>query len=125
MKQLFKCLNCGTEFIKSRKDKMCCSKYCSVRFYYKINKKEILDKVNNDAISRFIKENKSNKEIVEDLLQDFKRKSWYVDSTDIFRLIDVYDRVFPEKFLPNKEPQLIFIKMVAELHDWLKKIHTV
>jgi len=113
MKETGLCAWCGAEYIKTRSDKMTCSKRCSTGWS---NRSEL---VVIRRIKRIEKEKKIRDE-VKSLLMEFKRKAWYIDHADIFKLINTYDKVFPDKSLPKRKPELIFIKMTGELIDYLK-----
>lgn len=107
MVSIAKCIICGEEFIKTRKDKVCCSAACSSR------KRKI--KKNNERNIKLMSD-------IENFLHYMKSKSHYAELPDIFRLLDLHERLFPSTFIDDDaDKELIFSKLYMEIIDSYKK----
>lgn len=90
------CEICGTGFVKMRSNKKCCSSQCSVKASYLKSRKT---KSIRNYIPKVKKEfkNKEVYDIVEEFVLDIQSKRFYADSIDIWKLISIYDLVYPKK----------------------------
>jgi hypothetical protein len=104
------CLNCGSVFIKTRVDKVACSRNCSSVISAKRRTRGRKRRANVDIIKMDLKK----------LFEGMKRKSLYVDLSDIFMAIDLYDRIFPNKKMPESV-EAIFQKVI----DWYIKTNNI
>jgi len=104
------CKVCGEPFLVRRKDKSVCSREC----YFK-NKTLSEGK----SIHHFREPGKLSKTIFIDIdiyLNEMKRKCWYADIADLYQLIDLHDRAFPNRYVAETEDkETLFIQMILEL----------
>jgi hypothetical protein len=117
------CPTCSKIFIKNRVDKVCCSVSCSsaynrlkkldgreIRSYTKRGqgkqKKEYKKKENTNVFKE-----------VQEYIMYMKSKSYYADYVDLFKLVHVYDLVYPNLTqIPNmrdveKSSDIMFAKI--------------
>lgn len=109
------CVVCKTLFIKTRKDRICCSSDCSKRYSYTVFRtKETLKP--QEVFGGF-----NNR--VEEFLIECKRKRFYFDMIDIFKLVDLHDKIYPSKWLPdsNSDREKYFEEMLNDLINFVKK----
>lgn len=130
------CIICDNYFEAMRSDTKCCSKKCShKRSYFKkmgfknrfeaenymVNKKELTKskKMTIDKVE-LLKE-------LEIYLRRLKAKLYYVDAIEVYRLIDMYDKVYPERItLPHMNVSVdnyekSFNAMLVGLFEWYNK----
>lgn len=108
------CDICDNYFEAMRSDTLCCSKICSGRKYY-FKKVGFVNKISGLSLYESYNkrwELKSKKKISFDKIEVFneleiylkklKSKRYYVDAVEIYKLIDMYDKVYPgRKGLPH------------------------
>lgn len=109
------CVNCRkekklSEFERVRKSFVSMCKVCVNEYY---------DKKLNDV-------KLSNKHaiffIIDDFIKEMKSKAYYAEQSDIFRLISLYDELFPTSTMPEHPNQEYIFNMVfAKLVDWHRK----
>jgi predicted nucleic acid-binding Zn ribbon protein len=101
------CPVCGKPFVITRSDKKVCSNKCSYRLWSNNG-----NRVNNKKLKNI---NLIEKDI-ENLFNEMKRKSWYAEMHHIFTAIDLYDRIYPDRSMPESVEK-IFEKVI----DWYIK----
>lgn len=109
------CVVCGKLYIKTRKDKLTCGKSCSTRYAtLKWKTKETLNA--NEIFDSF-------NDKVEEFLYECKRKCYYFDAVDIFKLVDLHDKIHPSKWLPdsNSDREDYYQEMLIDLINFVKK----
>jgi predicted nucleic acid-binding Zn ribbon protein len=108
--EIIECPVCGKPFVLTRSDKKACSPKCSNRLWYHTN--DINFKIRNKKINNI---NLLEKDI-EKLFNEMKRKSWYAEMHHIFTAIDLYDRIYPDRSMPESV-ESIFQRVI----DWYIK----
>jgi hypothetical protein len=103
------CAVCDDYFEAKRSDTKCCSKKCSHRRHYFIkmgfeNRIEaenyMVKKKELTKLKKVTRIGATKAEILEELeiyLKRLKAKLYYVDAIEVYRLIDIYDKVYPER----------------------------
>lgn len=112
------CLVCNAEFRKTRKDKQACSRECANRLTYlrKTNRlKENYVNFDKPILNNISKE-------IEPYLLDWKRRKFMLNEMDIFRAIDLWDKIYPHKFLSDAiEREELFEGMITDIILYYKK----
>lgn len=110
------CPICGNGFY-GRVDKICCSVKCISRYKY-------LNRKNNPVESEVFRESKRPKWFyleVNNFVYRIKRQNYMADVSDIFVLIDYYDKIFIRRDIPAGEPEIKFSKMFLYIARWVVK----
>jgi hypothetical protein len=107
------CIYCGSEFLKTRIDRIYCSKYCGLLYNNEKRKgTSVKIKVKEDYIHE-----------IEKFVIEIKEKRFWADMIDIFKLIHYHAIKFPHKVYDdaifNKEQ--IFNMMYKDLVDYIHK----
>jgi hypothetical protein len=91
------CKRCGVSFVKTRRDKMTCSTKCSNLYSQKMGRMGL-----TKPKPRGVRVRKSNPDLVqvykdvEEFVLYMKGKNFKANEIDLFRLVDVYDKVYPD-----------------------------
>jgi hypothetical protein len=116
--EISNCLVCNAEFRKTRRDKLTCGRACANRITYlrKTNRlKENYVNFDKPIVNNISKE-------IEPYLLDWKRRRFMLNETDLFRAIDLWDRIFPNKFLSDGiEREELFEGIITDLILYYKK----
>jgi hypothetical protein len=113
--QITNCLECGTEYIKTRKDKKFCTAACATRYRTGAGPRQ------RQFANRF--RDQSAMAFREEVRQFFKRcaaKQWKLGESDLFQIFDYYAEKFPgpgNRTFANEEE---YIRMVIKLKTSLK-----
>ena len=99
------CKECGKDFVSKKRNTKFCSHKCSVKT--RMFNKKTSNSVYNEAVS---------------LLKSLESKGWWVDDIDIFKLIDVWDKIYPGKTLDPavKDMNLFYEQIITEIILWCK-----
>lgn len=112
------CFVCGAEFRKTRLDKTCCSKVCTNRLYYLKKTGAIQEK----WMSSYTTPNIDIANEIEPYLLDWKRRRFMLNEIDLFRVIDLWDKLYPNKFISdNMDRTELFEGMIMDLIFHYKK----
>lgn len=86
------CKKCGTPFLKTRKDKLTCSRVCSALYSQKMSRMGLTKpkprRSKNPDLLKVYKD-------VEEFVLYMKSKNYKANEIDLFRLVDVYDKIYP------------------------------
>jgi hypothetical protein len=111
------CPICGNEYIKNRVDRETCSKSCSSLMWQRKNK-DIKKSYNR-------KKEEVDKNTLSDilaLLLDLKRKSFYINEIDIFKIISLWDVIYPNRELNKNTPHAaLYERMITDLMLYYKR----
>jgi hypothetical protein len=124
-----KCINCGGEYIKTRRDKLSCSSSCSTSFTngYKNHLNMYPSTTREEYIEirkeKLIYPSRNNTELRETIRKFFLRcqsKRWIVDREDLVYILNVYSDIFdqPQEMVGKLEDN--YIKMVLAIKNKLK-----
>jgi hypothetical protein len=107
------CPVCGVEFEVVTKRGIYCGKKCRSIWHYN---GEVNDNIPPDYINK-----------VGNFLKELRRKIWWADMGDIFRIIDFHSIIFPGKSYEDNirqgmmDREEVFNRMVLDLVKWWKK----
>jgi len=108
------CIWCSKPFIKMRKDKVYCSPTCST--LYNNQKRRGTERIKSDT--NFLKNLNQTKEF----LKEMKRKRYYFDMIDIFKLVHYHAIFYPNKFYADKDSkETIFRDMLLDIMKKIKE----
>ena len=114
--QIKRCASCDAEFLKNRTDRIACSRKCSAKLSYRKTRKALKQKKDKVKIKSHY-----NQKIYDEVtvfIFKIKRQSFRADAIDIFRLLDLFDKVFPLiKSVPScsnidKAANIMFFRIV-------------
>ena len=117
------CAWCGEDYLQTRFDKKTCSKKCSCNFSYSKRPKSYQINRNKKKIKSTHKKIETDLDMrtyldVKEFIFKMKSQHFKADAIDVFRLVDIFDRVFPStQRVPNcnnidKSVNIMFFKIV-------------
>jgi hypothetical protein len=112
------CVVCGAEFRKTRKDKTTCGRSCSNKLHY-LKKTGALAETykTSNVVGKVDIANE-----IEPYLLDWKRRRFFLNEMDLFRVIDLWDKLYPSKFISeNIDKTEMFEGMIMDLIFHYKK----
>jgi len=121
--QIKNCDWCDAEFLRTRFDKKTCSKKCSAAFSYSKHSKNYKSNKQKKEIKavevkiKFYKDQAIYDEVNQFIFQ-MKSQHFIADAIDVFRLVDLFDKVFPTtQKVPNcnnidKSVNIMFFRIV-------------
>ena len=115
-----KCVVCGAEFRKTRNDKTTCGRVCSNKLYY-LKKTGV---VQEKWTTSYISPSYNISDEIKPYLLDWKRRRFMLNEIDLFRVIDLWDKLYPNKFIAeNMNREEVFEGMIMDLIFHYKKNH--
>ena len=112
------CIVCGGEFRKTREDKKTCSRACANRVYYL--KKS--GKLKTDWVTKNWSFNNDIAKTIEPYLLDWKRRRFMLNEIDLFRAIDLWDMIYPQRFISDGADRVeLFEGMITDIILYYKK----
>jgi hypothetical protein len=108
------CLECGTEFVKTRKDKRFCKGSCATRYRSDAGPRQrkysnrFRDPKLGQSTMEFRKE-------VREFFKKCKAKKWKLGETDLFQILDYYAQRFPGPGNRSSADENEYIRMVIKL----------
>jgi hypothetical protein len=112
VKTISQCAVCNGDYLKTRRDKITCNKSCASRL--KLLKRNVNYKPRYESPLLL----ELYKEIVP-YVQDWKKRQFFFTEADIFRVIDIHDKIHPNRYLSDSvKKELIYEQMVTEIILW-------
>ncbi len=110
-KPIINCLHCDTAFVKTRADRVYCSYKCGTYHKRGIRIKPEKQKSYSDDINE-----------IRDFVYHIKEKRYWAEAVDIFRLIHLHTKIYPNKFYDDDEysKEEMFSFMYKDLIDCIK-----
>ena len=107
-----KCEYCSKDFMRTRSDRVVCSKEC----WYFYNKKR------KGNIGSGIETESDYLILLRDHLIDFKRRRFMLNEVDLFRVINLWDYIYPSRIMYEMDSnEEVFEAMLLDLMDYYKK----
>jgi hypothetical protein len=111
IKPIAECIICGTKFLKTRRDRVRCSATCIIPEESRKYRIKIRNKKRDKLLS-----------ISKNYCDDIKRRGYYLNEADIFRLIDIHDRIWPGRTINDSvRKDLLYEQLLTEVILWTIK----
>ena len=110
--EIVSCVICGNEFRKQRKDKITCSRPCANRHWY-LKK---LGVIRETRVTQTTLIGEEMAKEIEPYLLNWKRRRFMLNEIDLFKAIDLWDKIRPNKYIPDVvDREQLFEEIITDL----------